>query len=155
MRRSWFSFIMQGRKFSIQGLLGNDVSTDSFIGGELVIFRLAPQVTDTIYYGIKFNSQHFWPQLFQLYNLTMMSGLSSFSFTSIGDNWALCSYTWMLIYCMNLFTLLFIQGKIILNNSTIRSSAVNNLTFGLFLNNSTFANHLLVAYPCKDGKKKE
>ncbi|XP_057550210.1 phosphatidylserine decarboxylase proenzyme 2-like isoform X1 [Amaranthus tricolor] len=34
---------IKGRKFSIQGLLGNDVSTDSFIGGELVIFRLAPQ----------------------------------------------------------------------------------------------------------------
>lgn len=77
---------MQGRKFSIQGLLGNDVSADSFIGGELVIFRLAPQVTDTVY-EIKFKSQHFWPQLLQLYNLTMiLAGLSSFSFTSIRDN---------------------------------------------------------------------
>uniref|UniRef100_A0A803KWI7 EF-hand domain-containing protein n=1 Tax=Chenopodium quinoa TaxID=63459 RepID=A0A803KWI7_CHEQI len=37
-------FWIKGRKFSIQGLLGNDVSASHFIGGTLVIFRLAPQV---------------------------------------------------------------------------------------------------------------
>ncbi|XP_021742063.1 phosphatidylserine decarboxylase proenzyme 2-like isoform X2 [Chenopodium quinoa] len=36
-------FWVKGRKFSIQGLLGNDVSASHFIGGALVIFRLAPQ----------------------------------------------------------------------------------------------------------------
>ncbi|XP_021863712.2 phosphatidylserine decarboxylase proenzyme 2 isoform X2 [Spinacia oleracea] len=36
-------FWIKGRKFSIQGLLGNDVSVRPFIGGALVIFRLAPQ----------------------------------------------------------------------------------------------------------------
>lgn len=36
-------FWIKGRKFSIQGLLGNDVSSSPFIGGALVIFRLAPQ----------------------------------------------------------------------------------------------------------------
>lgn len=35
---------MQGRKFSIQGLLTNEVASDAFNDGTLVIFRLAPQV---------------------------------------------------------------------------------------------------------------
>ncbi|XP_010260486.1 PREDICTED: phosphatidylserine decarboxylase proenzyme 2-like [Nelumbo nucifera] len=34
---------IKGRKFSIQGLLGKDVSSSAFIHGTLVIFRLAPQ----------------------------------------------------------------------------------------------------------------
>lgn len=34
---------IKGRRFSIKGLLGNDVSATPFIGGALVIFRLAPQ----------------------------------------------------------------------------------------------------------------
>ncbi|XP_050272640.1 phosphatidylserine decarboxylase proenzyme 2-like isoform X2 [Quercus robur] len=37
-------FWIKGRKFSIQGLLGQDVSSGAFIDGPLVIFRLAPQV---------------------------------------------------------------------------------------------------------------
>ncbi|KAL2942849.1 Phosphatidylserine decarboxylase proenzyme 2 [Bienertia sinuspersici] len=37
-------FWIKGRKFSVQGLLGNDVPVSPFIGGALVIFRLAPQV---------------------------------------------------------------------------------------------------------------
>ncbi|XP_075647944.1 phosphatidylserine decarboxylase proenzyme 2-like [Castanea sativa] len=36
-------FWIKGRKFSIQGLLGQDVSSSAFIDGPLVIFRLAPQ----------------------------------------------------------------------------------------------------------------
>ncbi|CAA0807311.1 Phosphatidylserine decarboxylase proenzyme 2 [Striga hermonthica] len=36
-------FWIKGRKFSVQGLLGTDVCSDSFIDGSLVIFRLAPQ----------------------------------------------------------------------------------------------------------------
>ncbi|GAB2277675.1 phosphatidylserine decarboxylase [Dionaea muscipula] len=36
-------FWIKGRKFSIQGLLGNNVSCSPFIDGTLVIFRLAPQ----------------------------------------------------------------------------------------------------------------
>ncbi|KAI6678621.1 hypothetical protein NL676_039417 [Syzygium grande] len=36
-------FWVKGKKFSIQGLLGNEISSSSFEGGALVIFRLAPQ----------------------------------------------------------------------------------------------------------------
>ncbi|KAK9162578.1 hypothetical protein Syun_003480 [Stephania yunnanensis] len=36
-------FWIKGRKFSIQGILGADISSSEFIGGSLVIFRLAPQ----------------------------------------------------------------------------------------------------------------
>ncbi|XP_042486382.1 phosphatidylserine decarboxylase proenzyme 3-like isoform X2 [Macadamia integrifolia] len=36
-------FWIKGRKFSIQGLLGNDVCSTTFVNGTLVIFRLAPQ----------------------------------------------------------------------------------------------------------------
>ncbi|GAB2218846.1 hypothetical protein Droror1_Dr00002078 [Drosera rotundifolia] len=36
-------FWIKGRKFSIQGLLGNAVSSGPYIDGTLVIFRLAPQ----------------------------------------------------------------------------------------------------------------
>ncbi|EPS73610.1 phosphatidylserine decarboxylase [Genlisea aurea] len=32
-----------GQKFSVKGLLGPDVSSDDFIDGSIVIFRLAPQ----------------------------------------------------------------------------------------------------------------
>jgi phosphatidylserine decarboxylase len=37
-------WILQGRKFSIKGLLGEDVASADFEGGSLAIFRLAPQV---------------------------------------------------------------------------------------------------------------
>ncbi|KAL6329820.1 hypothetical protein AAG906_037532 [Vitis piasezkii] len=36
-------FWIKGRKFSIQGLLGKEICSSSFIDGTLVIFRLAPQ----------------------------------------------------------------------------------------------------------------
>ncbi|KAF3435181.1 hypothetical protein FNV43_RR22268 [Rhamnella rubrinervis] len=36
-------FWIKGRKFSIQGLLGQETCSNAFIGGTLVIFRLAPQ----------------------------------------------------------------------------------------------------------------
>ncbi|KAL3515571.1 hypothetical protein ACH5RR_022473 [Cinchona calisaya] len=36
-------FWIKGRKFSIQGLLGNEACSSAFIEGTLVIFRLAPQ----------------------------------------------------------------------------------------------------------------
>ncbi|KAI3424657.1 uncharacterized protein J3R85_010407 [Psidium guajava] len=36
-------FWVKGKKFSVQGLLGNEISSSSFEGGALVIFRLAPQ----------------------------------------------------------------------------------------------------------------
>ncbi|KAK4401911.1 Phosphatidylserine decarboxylase proenzyme 2 [Sesamum angolense] len=36
-------FWIKGRKFSIRGLLGTEVSSSAFIDGSLVIFRLAPQ----------------------------------------------------------------------------------------------------------------
>ncbi|XP_015893647.3 phosphatidylserine decarboxylase proenzyme 3 [Ziziphus jujuba] len=36
-------FWIKGRKFSIQGLLGQEISSSAFIDGTLVIFRLAPQ----------------------------------------------------------------------------------------------------------------
>ncbi|XP_057965569.1 phosphatidylserine decarboxylase proenzyme 2-like [Malania oleifera] len=36
-------FWIKGRKFSIQGLLGKEISSDALINGSLVIFRLAPQ----------------------------------------------------------------------------------------------------------------
>lgn len=36
-------FWIKGRKFSIRGLLGKEISPDAFIDGSLVIFRLAPQ----------------------------------------------------------------------------------------------------------------
>ncbi|CBI20028.3 unnamed protein product, partial [Vitis vinifera] len=36
-------FWIKGRKFSIQGLLGKEICSSSFINGSLVIFRLAPQ----------------------------------------------------------------------------------------------------------------
>ncbi|GAB4855316.1 phosphatidylserine decarboxylase [Ancistrocladus abbreviatus] len=36
-------FWIKGRKFSVQGLLGDEVSSSPFIDGTLVIFRLAPQ----------------------------------------------------------------------------------------------------------------
>ncbi|KAK9167185.1 hypothetical protein Scep_002376 [Stephania cephalantha] len=35
--------LFMGRKFSIQGILGADISSSEFTGGSLVIFRLAPQ----------------------------------------------------------------------------------------------------------------
>ncbi|KAI4375553.1 hypothetical protein MLD38_013409 [Melastoma candidum] len=38
-KRLW----IKGRKFSVQGLLGNEISSAAFDGGTLVIFRLAPQ----------------------------------------------------------------------------------------------------------------
>uniref|UniRef100_A0A0A0K1Y3 Phosphatidylserine decarboxylase n=1 Tax=Cucumis sativus TaxID=3659 RepID=A0A0A0K1Y3_CUCSA len=34
---------IKGRKFSVQGLLGQDISASAFMDGTLVIFRLAPQ----------------------------------------------------------------------------------------------------------------
>ncbi|XAR49421.1 Phosphatidylserine decarboxylase [Bertholletia excelsa] len=36
-------FWIKGRKFSIEGLLGKEICPTSFMGGSLVIFRLAPQ----------------------------------------------------------------------------------------------------------------
>ncbi|XVE66507.1 hypothetical protein DITRI_Ditri08aG0084700 [Diplodiscus trichospermus] len=36
-------FWIKGRKFSIQGLLGKEISSSTFVDGTLVIFRLAPQ----------------------------------------------------------------------------------------------------------------
>ncbi|CAI9781778.1 unnamed protein product [Fraxinus pennsylvanica] len=36
-------FWIKGRKFSVQGLLGTEVCSSSFVDGTLVIFRLAPQ----------------------------------------------------------------------------------------------------------------
>ncbi|XP_019232956.1 PREDICTED: phosphatidylserine decarboxylase proenzyme 2-like isoform X3 [Nicotiana attenuata] len=36
-------FWIKGRKFSIQGLLGNEACSSAFVNGALVIFRLAPQ----------------------------------------------------------------------------------------------------------------
>lgn len=36
-------FWIKGRKFSIQGLLGKDTCSSTFVDGSLVIFRLAPQ----------------------------------------------------------------------------------------------------------------
>ncbi|PKA57125.1 phosphatidylserine decarboxylase [Apostasia shenzhenica] len=36
-------FWIKGRKFSVQGLLGVELCSSAFIGGSLVIFRLAPQ----------------------------------------------------------------------------------------------------------------
>lgn len=36
-------FWVKGRKFSVQGMLGNDVSATPFIDGAVVILRLAPQ----------------------------------------------------------------------------------------------------------------
>ncbi|CAH9082028.1 unnamed protein product [Cuscuta europaea] len=36
-------FWIKGRKFSIQGLLGNEACSSAFVDGSLVIFRLAPQ----------------------------------------------------------------------------------------------------------------
>ncbi|KAJ4950716.1 hypothetical protein NE237_027548 [Protea cynaroides] len=36
-------FWIKGRKFSIQGLLGNDICSTGFTNGTMVIFRLAPQ----------------------------------------------------------------------------------------------------------------
>ncbi|KAG6523874.1 hypothetical protein ZIOFF_013761 [Zingiber officinale] len=41
-KKCFFCFL-QGRKFSIQGLLGKDVNYNEFVDGSLVIFRLAPQ----------------------------------------------------------------------------------------------------------------
>lgn len=36
-------FWVKGRKFSIQGLLGNEIPSSDFMDGSMVIFRLAPQ----------------------------------------------------------------------------------------------------------------
>ncbi|XP_051146505.1 phosphatidylserine decarboxylase proenzyme 3-like isoform X2 [Andrographis paniculata] len=36
-------FWIKGRKFSVQGLLGNEICSDAFVNGSIVIFRLAPQ----------------------------------------------------------------------------------------------------------------
>lgn len=36
-------FWIKGQKFSIQGLLGKEINSSTFINGSLVIFRLAPQ----------------------------------------------------------------------------------------------------------------
>lgn len=36
-------FWIKGQKFSIQGLLGNNICSNSFLNGTMVIFRLAPQ----------------------------------------------------------------------------------------------------------------
>ncbi|KAF2293910.1 hypothetical protein GH714_005601 [Hevea brasiliensis] len=36
-------FWIKGKKFSIQGLLGKEISSSTFVDGSLVIFRLAPQ----------------------------------------------------------------------------------------------------------------
>uniref|UniRef100_A0A2P2M6N2 phosphatidylserine decarboxylase n=1 Tax=Rhizophora mucronata TaxID=61149 RepID=A0A2P2M6N2_RHIMU len=36
-------FWIKGRKFSIQGLLGNEICSSTFLDGTLIIFRLAPQ----------------------------------------------------------------------------------------------------------------
>ena len=36
--------LLQGRKFSIKGLLGEEVAANDFEGGSIAIFRLAPQV---------------------------------------------------------------------------------------------------------------
>lgn len=46
-------FCCQGRKFSIEGLLGTDVHSNALSNGSLVIFRLAPQVQRLISLGKK------------------------------------------------------------------------------------------------------
>ena len=45
----------------------------------------------------------FWTQFspisnFKLQHLSIVSGLSSFPFSSFWNHWAICEYTWMLIY---------------------------------------------------------
>ncbi|KAK7328206.1 hypothetical protein VNO77_22308 [Canavalia gladiata] len=36
-------YFLEGRKFSVQGLLGKEMCSSSFVDGTMVIFRLAPQ----------------------------------------------------------------------------------------------------------------
>ncbi|KAA0031515.1 phosphatidylserine decarboxylase proenzyme 2-like [Cucumis melo var. makuwa] len=46
---------IKGRKFSVQGLLGQDISASAFMDGTLVIFRLAPQVFSLFSLWVIFN----------------------------------------------------------------------------------------------------
>jgi hypothetical protein len=42
-----YNWVLQGRKFSVTGLLGEHIAKD-FEGGPMVIYRLAPQVSSTL-----------------------------------------------------------------------------------------------------------
>lgn len=64
----WNSFgiaicCFQGRKFSVQGLLGKEMCSSAFVDGTLVIFRLAPQVF-VVFFHWDFNFVFIWLQIF-------------------------------------------------------------------------------------------
>jgi len=52
----------QGRKFSVQGLLGKEMCSSAFVDGTLVIFRLAPQVFVAFFHW-DFNFVFIWLQI--------------------------------------------------------------------------------------------
>lgn len=52
-------FWIKGRKFSIQGLLGKEICSSSFINGSLVIFRLAPQDYHRFHFPVSGTIEHF------------------------------------------------------------------------------------------------
>lgn len=67
MYSKWNSFwiaicCFQGRKFSVQGLLGKELCSSAFVDGTLVIFRLAPQVF-VAFFHCHFNFVFFWLQI--------------------------------------------------------------------------------------------
>lgn len=45
-----YNWVLQGRKFSVTGLLGEQIAKD-FEGGPMVIYRLAPQVSSTLWFS--------------------------------------------------------------------------------------------------------
>jgi len=51
--------VLQGRKFSVTGLLGEHIAKD-FEGGPMVIYRLAPQVSSTLWFS-QFCSMFLFP----------------------------------------------------------------------------------------------
>ncbi|XP_074292959.1 phosphatidylserine decarboxylase proenzyme 2-like [Silene latifolia] len=70
-------FWIKGRKFSVQGLLGKDVSASPFIDGTLVIFRLAPQDYHRFHFPVSGTIEQFVPIPGALYTVNPIAVNSS------------------------------------------------------------------------------
>ncbi|KAL9225534.1 hypothetical protein vseg_001443 [Gypsophila vaccaria] len=70
-------FWIKGRKFSVQGLLGKDISASPFIDGTLVIFRLAPQDYHRFHFPVSGTIEKFVPIPGSLYTVNPIAVNSS------------------------------------------------------------------------------
>lgn len=98
-KKCFFCFL-QGRKFSIQGLLGKDVCFNEFVDGSLVIFRLAPQVSLSHLFicSIFFKKFHYLLKLSNLFS--MVPGLPPVPCSCIWDNWEFSWNSRILVHSM-------------------------------------------------------